>query len=85
MHRDNAASMLQHMRLVTDGSCVGQFRWPPKFGSDAASAGLQLPETAAGWSKLAAVHASSAGSKCDGPRSAQMGAAGREAGQQAAG
>ena len=23
---------LQHMRGVTDGSCVGQFRWPPKFG-----------------------------------------------------
>ena len=52
---------------------------------DAASAGLQLPETAADWSKLAAVPASSTGSRCDGPRSALMGAARKDAGQQPAG
>ena len=44
--RDNAAPLLQHMKKVTDGSCVGQFR--------AASVGLQHPQTAADWSKLAA-------------------------------
>ena len=36
-----------------DGSCVGQFRDPPR------ALGLQLPETAAAWSTLAAVPASS--------------------------
>ena len=48
---------------------------------DAASAGLQLPETAAVWSKLAAVLASATGSRCDGPRSALKGAARKDAGQ----
>ena len=47
---------------------------------DAASVGLQLPETAAA-SKLPAVPASSTGSTCDGPRSAIMGAARKDAGQ----
>ena len=51
---------------------------------DAASVGLQLPETAAAWSKLVAVPASSTGSTCDGPRSAPMGAARIDAGQRTA-
>ena len=29
---DGASLLLQHMRGVTDGSCVGQSRSPPKFG-----------------------------------------------------
>ena len=44
---------------------------------DTASMGLELPA----WSKLAVVPASSTGSRCVGPRSAQMGAAGQGAGQ----
>ena len=44
------------------------------------SVGLQLPETAAVRSKLAAVPASSTGSRCDGPRSSPMGAARKDAG-----
>ena len=47
---------------------------------DAASMGLQPPETAADWSTLAAVPASSTGSRCDAPWSAQMDAAGQDAG-----
>ena len=49
--------------------------------NNAASMGLQLPETAAVCSKLAAVPASSTGSKRDGPRSEQMGAARKDAAQ----
>ena len=45
--RDNAAP------FATDGTRVGHFRKPPR------ALGLQLPETAAVWSKLAAVPASS--------------------------
>ena len=52
--RDCCPFLLQHRRGVTDGSCVGQFR-------DAASAGLQRPESAAEWSKLAAGPASQHG------------------------
>ena len=56
---------------------MGQSRSPPSSVGDAASAGLQRPESAAEWSKLAAGPASSTGSRCDGPRSALMGAASR--------
>ena len=38
---------------------------------DVASAGVQLPENAAVWSKLAAVPAPSTRSRCDGPSSAR--------------
>ena len=48
---------------------------------DAASVGLQLPEAAADWPKLAEVPASLTGSRCDGPKSALMGAARKDAGQ----
>ena len=47
-----AAPSHQHMRGVTEQSCVGQSRSPPR------ALGLQLPETAAASSKLAAVPAS---------------------------
>ena len=67
--------LLQHMRRVTDGSCVGQSRNPTSSMGDAASAGLQRPESAAELEKLTAGPASSTGSRCDGPRSAQVGAA----------
>ena len=50
-----------------------------RFGGRAESVGLQQPETAAVWSKFAAVPSSSTVSKCDGPRSALVGAARKDA------